>query len=112
MECRARYAARCGGPNYFDSVRHHDVWSRGVFAHSSPIYVACGGEWEMFDGEIAGYMMALIEGDLAYIAETSGQHPLDNVTHHHGEEDHIAYLRRPILEARDALRRRMEGPGR
>ena len=105
-------AARCGGPNYFDSVRHHDVWNRGVFAHSSPIYVACGGEWEMFDEEIAGYIMTLIEGDLAYIAETSGQHALSNVTHHHGEEDHIAYLRRPILEARDALRRRMEGPGR
>ena len=101
-------AARCGGPNYFDSLRHHDVWSRGIFAHSSPIYVACGGEWEMFDEEIARYMMAVVEGDLAYIAETSGQHMLGNVTHHHGEDDHIAYLQRPILEAQGALRRRME----
>ena len=105
-------AARCGGPNYFDTVRHHDVWSRGIFAHSSPIYVACGGEWEMFDEEIARYMMAVVEGDLAYIAETSGQHMLGNVTHHHGEDDHIAYLQRPILEAQEALRRRMERAGR
>ena len=104
-------AARCGGPNYFDSARHHDVWSRGVFAHSSPIYVACGGEWQMFDEEIARYMMAVVEGDLAYIAETSGQHMVGNVTHHHGEDDHIAYLQRPILEAQEALRLRIERAG-
>ena len=104
-------AARCGGPNYFDSLRHHDAWSRGIFAHSSPTYVACGGEWEMFDEEIARYMMAVVEGDLAYIAETSGQHMLGNVTHHHGEDDHIAYLQRPILEAQEALQRRMERAG-
>ena len=112
MDRHTWLAARCGGPNYFDTVRHHDVWSRGIFAHSSPIYVACGGEWEMFDEEIARYMMAVVEGDLAYIAETSGQHMLGNVTHHHGEDDHIAYLQRPILEAQEALRRRMERAGR
>ena len=56
-------------------------------------------------------MMAVVEGDLAYIAETSGQHMLGNVTHHHGEDDHIAYLQRPILEAQEALRRRMERAG-
>ena len=66
----------------------------------------------MFDEEIARYMMAVVEGDLAYIAETSGQHMLGNVTHHHGEDDHIAYLQRPILEAQEALRRRMERAGR
>ena len=34
-------AARCGGPGYY-GFAHHDVWSRGVFAHTSPVYVACG----------------------------------------------------------------------
>jgi hypothetical protein len=104
-------AARCGGPSYFDAVRHHDVWTRGVFAHTSPIYVACGGDWWMFDEEVARYMLTMIEGDLAYIDETSGQYSPGTVTHHHGEDDHIAYLQRPFLEARDAIHQRMERLG-
>lgn len=32
-------AARCGGPDHFDGLVHRDVWGRGVFAHTSPIYV-------------------------------------------------------------------------
>ena len=31
-------AARCGGPDYYKSIPHHDVWNRGIFAHTSPIY--------------------------------------------------------------------------
>ena len=104
-------AARCGGPNYYDSSRHHDVWTRGIFAHTSPIYVSCGGEWWMFDESVARYMLTMIQGDLAYIMETSGQHRPGTVTHHHGEDGHIAYLQRPLLEAREAIRRRMERPG-
>lgn len=100
------FAARCGGPEYYGSA-HFDVWRRGIFAHTSPIYVACGGEWWMFDEGTAQYMLTLIEGDLAYIRETSGQHRPGTVTHHHGEEDHIAYLERPFLEARHTLRERM-----
>ena len=36
-------AARCGGPGYFANP-HYDTWRRGIFAHTSPIYVASGGE--------------------------------------------------------------------
>ena len=74
-------AARTGAFNYFDIVPHHDVWNRGVFAHTSPVYVACGGEWDMFDEATAQYMLTLIEGDLAYIRESAGVRPPGSVTH-------------------------------
>ena len=104
-------AARCGGPSYYDSVLHHDAWSRGIFAHTSPVYVACGGAWRMFDPQVARYMLTMIEGGLVYIDETSARRQPGSVTHHHGEADHMAYLRRPFLEAQDAVRRRLEEHG-
>ena len=104
-------AARCGGPSYYDSVLHHDAWSRGIFAHTSPVYVACGGAWRMFDPQVARYMLTMIEGGLIYIDETSARREPGSVTHHHGEADHMAYLRRPFLEAQDAVRRRLEEHG-
>ncbi len=104
-------AARCGGPGYYDAPRHHDVWNRGVFAHTSPIYVACGGEWDMFDTGTAQYMLTMVEGGLAYIAESTAQYPPDTITHHHGESDHLAYLQRPFIEAREAIHRRMHEHG-
>ena len=103
-------AARCGGPGY-EGMAHHDGWQRGVFAHTSPVYVAVGGEWDMHDPATFQYMLTLIEGDLAYIRETSAQHMHGNVTHHHGEDDHIAYLERPFIEARNAIHKRMHRLG-
>ena len=103
-------AARCGGPNY-SSVPHHDGWGRSIFAHTSPIYIACGGEWWMFDKDTAQYMLTLIDGNLTYIRETAALHTSGTVTHHHGENDHIAYLERPFLEARKAIHRRMHQLG-
>ncbi len=96
-------AARCGALDYFDIIRHHDVWNRGVFAHTSPIYVACGGDWEMYDRAVAEYMRTMVEGDLSYIRESAGIRPPGSVTHHHGETDHQAYLERPFHEALAAL---------
>ena len=112
-------AARCGGPGYANesltwdgqALRHHDTWRRGVFAHTSPIYVATGGEWQMFDGATAKYMLTLIDGSLAYIHETSAQHEPGTVTHHHGEDDHMAYLERPFHEAREAILERARSLG-
>lgn len=100
-------AARCGGPDYFGPTQHYDVWRRGVFAHSSPIYVACGGDWWMFDRGTAQYMLTLVEGDLAYIRENSRQYAPGAVTHCHGEEDHMAYLERPFPEAQAAIQERI-----
>ena len=103
-------AARCGGPGYY-GTEYLDVWMRGMFAHTSPIYVACGGEWSMFNEGTAGYMMTLMDAGLDYIREGSAQHAHGSVTHHHGEDDHVAYLERPFLEGQAAVRERMRKAG-
>ncbi len=119
-------AARCGGPGYFSEGNisslsgatygqlesaHFDAWRRGIFAHTSPVYVACGGDWWMFDPATAQYMLTLIEGDLEYIRHSSTQADHGSVTHHHGEGDHVAYLERPFHEARTAIHERMHKHG-
>ena len=61
----------------------------------------------MFDERVARYMQTMIEGDLTYVREMSGQHDHTHITHHHGESDHIAYLERPLLEALRAVEERL-----
>jgi hypothetical protein len=104
-------AARCGGPEHFDGLEHRDVWQRRVFAHTSPVYVTTGQDWRMFDAEHAAYMQAVIEGTLAYVRERSTQHPVELVSHHHGEADHLRYLERPFLEALELVKGRREEHG-
>jgi len=103
-------AARCGGPDY-TTVAHHDCWSRGIFAHTSPIYVAVGDGWSLFDHAAAKYMLTLVDGGLAHIRHQARYYPKGSVTHHHGEEDHQAYLERPFHEAISALHARMHQLG-
>ena len=103
-------AARVAGPGY-KSIPHYDGWGRGIFAHTSPVYIACGGEWWMFDRDTAQYMLTLVGGCLDYIRDTSRQHEPGSVTHHHGEDDHNAYLERPFLQAREAIHKRMHQLG-
>jgi hypothetical protein len=103
-------AARCGGPGY-SAVQHHDGWRRGIFAHTSPVYVAVGGEWWLFDRDTAQYMLTLIEGGLSYVRNVAPHHPHGAVTHHHGEDDHLAHLERPFHEAVQAIHRRMHQLG-
>jgi hypothetical protein len=100
------FAARVAGPGY-ESIPHHDSWSRGIMAHTSPIYVACGDDRKLFDAEGIHYLVALIECALAYVRETSTRYSSEDVTHHHGESDHSAFLERPFVEARAALQRRL-----
>jgi len=104
-------AARVSGPGYTNPILHRDAWRRGVMAHTSPIYVACGDDWRLFDQETAQYMLTLIDGSLTYIRELSPRDQPGRVTHHHEEEDHEAYLERPFLEARAAIHRRMHELG-
>ena len=120
-------AARCGGPGYLAPVGFpgwgedsaglqigdyfYDNWKRGTFAHTSPIYVACGGEWWMFDPDTARLMLKLIEGGMAYVEHTSVQHMPGTTTHPHGETDHIAHLQRPFVEARQAIEQRARALG-
>ena len=107
-------AARCGGPGFgIDAIQHHDEWRRGVFAHSSPIYVACGGEWHMFDKRVAEYLLTMVDGGIAYVRTRAPYERPGTVTHSHGEEDHVAHLERPFREARAILSRRLreeQGP--
>jgi hypothetical protein len=103
-------AARCGGPGY-GLVPHHDVWRRGMFAHSSPIYVAVGEPWWMFNRDTAQYMLTLVEGGLTHIRERARFHAPGSITHHHGEADHQAFLERPFIEATQAIHRRMHELG-
>jgi hypothetical protein len=100
--------ARVAGPNY-EPIAHHDVWKRGVFAHTSPIYVAVGDDWSMGDRDGLQYMLTLVEGGLAYVRDFAPRRPAALVTHHHGESDHAAFLARPFLEAQAALRARLAG---
>jgi hypothetical protein len=104
-------AARCGGPDYFDSIPHHDGWQRRIMAHTSPVYVAVGGEWRMFDPGVANYLLTLLNGGIGYIRERSVQRPSDAVTHHHGRQDHLSYLEEPFHEAIAALHARMHEYG-
>ena len=65
----------------------------------------------MFDKDAAQYMLTLVEGCLTYISETAALHRPGTATHHHGEEDHLAYLERPFREAQEAIHRRMHQLG-
>jgi hypothetical protein len=111
VESNTWLAARCGGPRYYEMARFRDCWGRGMFAHTSPIYVAVGGQWQMFDLATARYMLTLIDGSLAYIRHTAAHDPHASVTHHHGEADHMAFLERPFHEAAAAIHRRMHDLG-
>lgn len=99
-------AARCGGPSY-TAIPHRDCWSRGIFAHTSPIYIGLGAEWSMFDESTVRYMLTLVDGCLSYIDRSAVRWGPSDVTYHHGEGDHAAWLHRPFLEARDALEERL-----
>jgi hypothetical protein len=100
-------AARCGGSEYFEPLRHHDLRERGIFAHTSPMYVGVGGAWTMFDAERARPLLQVLHGGIRHIREQAAHWPADRVTHPHGRTDHLEYLEQPFLEAIDRLEARL-----
>jgi hypothetical protein len=78
-------------------------------AHTSPVYVTCGKQYDVFSRDTAQYMLTLIDGSLTYIRNMSPQHPPAQATHHHGGSDHIAHLSRPLEQARDRILQQLEG---
>ena len=92
--------ARCSGPRY---PMLPDEMPRRVFAHTSPVYVACGETWAPRSAATDRYMRALIEGSLAYVRKRARHSASPAILHRHGEPDHTAYLERPFLEALAAL---------
>jgi hypothetical protein len=97
-------ACRAFGVDY-----HLDEWGRQVFAHTSPVYVACGGDWAMTDPEGLRYIRTLVEGAREYVRRTAVRRSDQLTTHHHGEADHLAWLERPFTEALHALEERGRG---
>jgi len=104
-------AARCAGPKYSAKL-HNDSWRRGIFAHTSPVYIAVGGKWHMFDLATAQYMLTLIDGSVQYIRRHARQDKnQSDITHHHTHKDHQEFLESPFKEAAAALHRRMHEMG-
>jgi hypothetical protein len=85
---------------------HLDEWGRRVFAHTSPVYVACGGDAAMTAPEGIRYLRTLVEGAREYVRHTAVQRSDQLTTHHHGEASHLAWLERPFTEALRALEER------
>jgi len=107
VEKHAWICARCSGPKYFNSVKHHDGWGRGIMAHTSPVYLAVGEPWWMFDADTANYMLTLLGAGIEYIHRRSPQYKPGTVTHHHGGDDHLKFLETPFRQAIAAVHRRM-----
>jgi hypothetical protein len=100
-------AARAGAADYFLPERHLDEWARGIMAHTSPIFVACGDTGRLRDRRSLEQLLHFIDGSRAYVRELSSQYPAGAVTHHHGEMDHLNYLDQPFAEARAAIEDRL-----
>jgi len=104
--------ARVGGPDYTRPILHHDCWKRGVMAHTSPIYITVNDDWQMYSAKTMSYMLTLLHGGIEYIQSRPRQYHPGTVIHHHGEEDHLAYLERPFREAIEAVKHRMDNEGK
>jgi hypothetical protein len=102
--------ARCAGPDY-TAAKHHDSWGRGIMAHTSPIYLACGGAYDLCSPHTMHYMLTLLDGSLEYIRKRAPQWRPGTVTHHHGGDDHHAFLEGPFREAVAAVHRKMHEHG-
>lgn len=107
VERHSWIAARCGGAGYHGNLLHHDAWQRAIMAHTSPVYLAVGGEWTMFNPDTANYLLTLLHGGIDYVRHRSLQWKKESVTHHHGRHDHQAFLEEPFHQAIDALHQRM-----
>jgi len=111
VEKHSWIAARCAGVHYWQTARHHDGWRRGIMAHTSPVYLAVGGEWWMFDLGAANYLLTLLQGGIDYIHQRAPQWEPKSVTHHHGLADHLSFLEEPFRQGIQAIHARMHALG-
>jgi hypothetical protein len=110
IESASWLCARCAGPEY-SSIKHRDSWKRGIMAHTSPIYIACGNEYSLFSPDTAHYMLTLLDGSLQYIRHHAAHHAPGQITHHHHHHDHMEFLEAPFQEAAAAIHRKMHEHG-
>lgn len=99
-------AARCFGAGS-TIARHHDIWARPIMAHTSPVYVTTGDTYCRYDADTVAHMLNLVDGSLAYVEERSRRIWPGTVSHRHGQENHLNFLRAPFLQAREVLRERL-----
>ena len=78
-------------------------------AHTSPIYLAPGGRYDLRDAATDRHMELLVRGALEYIRHAAPRIPEADVTHAHRGPDHLAWLEEPFHEALAALRERRDG---
>lgn len=98
--------ARCYGSGEHVS-RHYDVWRRPVMAHTSPVYMGLDDLYVLFDLEVAGSMLQLIEGARLYILERARLLWPGKTAHRHGRDEHVGFLVAPLDDALLAVRRRI-----
>ena len=104
-------ALRAGGPGYFDARRTLCSFERGVFAHTSPIYLRSGPDADRTtDDDTLEYLLTRVDAARAYVTSMAPIRRLGGGGHPHGEEDHIAHLTRPFDEARTRLEARRRPP--
>ena len=97
-------ALRAGGPGYFDARRTLCSFERGVFAHTSPIYLRSGPDADRTtDDETLEYLLTRVDAARAYVASMAPTTRLGGGGHPHGEPDHLAHLLRPFDQARARL---------
>jgi hypothetical protein len=108
VEAPGWLAARAGGPAYHQPTQHHDVWTRGIIAHTSPIYVDSASGEALFEPATAQYMLTLIDASLEYVRTMAPRRDVRHTTHRHGGQDHQMFLERPFLQAQAGLHQRLQ----
>jgi hypothetical protein len=101
-------AARAGGPGYRQSVPHNDRFGRGIMAHTSPVYVACGQEpWTRHDDASLRHMITLVDISRSYVDALALRH-LSGFGYYGTPDQQQRALTEPLDEAVRALRERLE----
>ena len=93
-----------GGPDHL--THHRDVWGRAIMAHTSPVYIACGGREHPADREALEQISTLIERARSYVENRAAGSAGTDVLQHHGG-NHREYLIRPFDQARTAIEHRL-----
>ncbi|MFG1955165.1 CehA/McbA family metallohydrolase [Micromonospora sp. NPDC048830] len=99
-------AARCYGPGE-NVARHMDVWERPIMAHTSPVYLAVGAEYQRSDQAVMTEMLQLIDGVEQHILERARIEWPGPVDHRHGEADHTDFLLAPLRQGRAMIEQRL-----
>jgi hypothetical protein len=101
-------AARAGGPGYLQAVPHNDRFGRGIMAHTSPVYIACGEEpWTRYDDASLRHMITLVDISRSYANALGLRHPSGFGYYGSRDEQHQA-MQEPLNEAERLLRDRLK----